>query len=759
VRLFPGPSAAPPDEDTARATLAALPLDEVPAPSSLPVGSRLPLSANPLFVGREEDLKTLARQLKAGETSAVGQVETAAATGLGGIGKTQLASEFAHRFGRYFAGGVFWMSFADGATVPVEVAACGASLGLHLSFDTLTLDQQVRLVEEAWKSPLPRLLIFDNCEEEELLSRWRPHSGGARVLLTSRRSEWAPALAVKTVPLTTLARPASIELLRRFRSDVPASDPALDEIATELGDLPLALHLAGNFLHFYRSSPFGQPAAYLEQLRKAELLDHPSLQGRGAGISPTGHEGHVGRTFALSFERLDQEIAADVLAIDLLARAAWFAPGEPIPRTLLLKTADIDSGDPIKGLDAVDALRRLTDLGLIESNDRNDLLMHRLVAAWAQGVAQGHEALQAVEEAVLEEATRLNEDGNPALLLVWQPHLRVVAERANKRADKIEIAARLYDELGTHLWRAANYSEGRIHLERAVALHDGLSGPEHPDTAKSLNILGRLLHSQGDYPEARSYYERSLAIREKVLGLEHPDTAQSLNDIGVVFDDQGTYREARPYLERALEIREKVLGPDHPDTGRSLGNLANLLQAQGDYGGAHPYRERALAICEKVLGPEHPDTALNLHNLSSLLQAQGDHGGARHHLERALAISEKVLGPEHPDTALSLYSFANILQLQGDFKEARLYVERALAIQEKVLGVDHPVTAKGLLNLGILYFNLGNFSRARLYLERALSIFKARLGPNHPDTRDARRFLSRLPGARRIKEQRPKKKS
>jgi tetratricopeptide (TPR) repeat protein len=712
---FPGPGTPPPDPETARSTLAALPLDEVPKPQDLPAGSRLPFSSNPLFVGREEDLKTLARQLKAGETSAVGQVETAAATGLGGIGKTQLASEFAHRYGRYFAGGVFWMSFADGATVPVEVAACGGSLGLHLSFDTLTLEQQVRLVEEAWKSSLPRLLIFDNCEEEGLLRRWRPPFGGARVLVTSRRSEWDPALAVKTVPLTTLARPASIELLRRFRPDVPVSDPALDGIAAELGDLPLALHLAGSFLNAYRGSPLGQPAAYLEQLRTMDLLGHPSLQGRGAGILPTGHEGHVGRTFALSFERLEPAKTTDALAIDLLARAAWFAPGEPIPRALLLKAVDMDSGDLNKGLDAEDALRRLTDLGLIESNDRNDLLMHRLVAAWAQSVTKAQEALGAVRKAVLEEATRLNEADNPAPLLAWQPHLRVVAERANKGADK--VAARLDDELGTHLWQAGNYSEGQVHLERAVALHEKLSGQEHPDTAKSLNILGRLLHSQGDYPKARSYYERSLAIREKVLGLEHPETAHSLNDLGVLFQAQGDYGEARLYLERALAIREKVLGPEHPDTATSLGNLGSLLETQGDYGGARPYFERALAIREKVLGAEHPDTALSLNNISSNLQ------------------------------------------LRGDVKGVRIYSERALAIQEKVLGAEHPDTAKSLLDLGTLYFNQGNFPRARLYLERALPILQSRLGPDHPDTKEARWRLSMVPGARQTKKQRPKKKS
>jgi len=296
ARLFPGPAPAPPNPEVAKATLADLPLEEVPQPGALPVGSRMPLAANPLFVGREEDLKTLARQLKAGETSAVGQVQIAAATGLGGIGKTQLASELVHRYGQFFAGGVFWMSFADAGSVSVEVAACGRSLGLHSSFEALTLEQQVRLVEEAWQNPIPRLLVFDNCEEEELLRRWRPSFGGARVLVTSRRAEWDLALGVKTVPLTTLPRPASIELLRLFRPDLPETEPALEGIASDLGDLPLALHLAGSFLKAYRSALFAQPATYLESLRQTDLLDHPSLQGRGSGILPTGHEGHVGRT-------------------------------------------------------------------------------------------------------------------------------------------------------------------------------------------------------------------------------------------------------------------------------------------------------------------------------------------------------------------------------------------------------------------------------------------------------------------------------
>ncbi len=90
----------------------------------------MPLAPNPLFVGREPDLLTLARALKQGSTAAIGPL--AAATGLGGIGKTQLASEFAHRYGQHFAGGVFWLSFAEPAGVAAAISQCGGVGNLDL---------------------------------------------------------------------------------------------------------------------------------------------------------------------------------------------------------------------------------------------------------------------------------------------------------------------------------------------------------------------------------------------------------------------------------------------------------------------------------------------------------------------------------------------------------------------------------------------------------------------------------------------------
>jgi len=751
--LFPGSMGTPPDPQDAETALAALPVDdEVPTPGPLPVCSRMLLAPNPLFVGREEDLKSLARQLKAGGTSAVGQVEIAAATGLGGIGKTQLASEFVHRYGRYFAGGVFWMSFADAASVPAEIAACGHALGLHSGFDTLTSEQQVRLVETAWQSPLPRLLVFDNCEDEELLRLRRPLFGGARVLVTSRKAEWGAALNVKTVPITTLPRPASVELLRRFRPDVALKDSVLDAIAAELGDLPLALHLAGSFLKIYRSTSHGEPGKYLEALQKPNLLDHPSLTEQRADPTPTGHLADVGRTFTLSFERLEPTKTADAIAIRLLARASWFAPGEPIPRSLLLSSAGVNSEELSEGLDAEDALGRLTDLGLLEMDERNDPRMHRLVAAWAVGVGEGDQAQAAVEEVWVAGARRLNEIGNPVALRGWLPHLRAVTDRARDREDR--AAALLCDELGIHLWQAGDYSGAQLYLERAVALHEAVSGPEDPATARSLNVLGCVFHDLGGYQKAQDFYKQTLEIRERALGLEHLDTAQSLNDLGVLLNDRGNYRESRLAFERALAIREQALGLEHRDTALSLDNLGGPLEKLGDLAGALSCHERALAIREKVLGPEHPDTAASLNNLGGHLLDLGDLAKARSFFKRALEIREKVLGPEHPDTATSLENLGMLLQRQGDLAGARRYCEQALEIREKVLGPEHVDTATNLLNLGALFFPQGNFTRIRALWERALRILTTRLGPNHPDTKRARLALSDLPGARRIKMRR-----
>ncbi len=175
-------------------------------PGSLPQNSFLPYHRNPTFVGRVSVLQQLADQLMPTQGANSGLTKAAIITGMGGLGKTQLAVEYAYRYGRYYDGGVYWISFADAGSVPEEVAKIGGERGMKLyqNSQSLSFADQVGRVQSAWQESIPRLLIFDNCEDENLAADWLPVTGGCSVLLTSRRSNWPLEMPLTEFPLSVL---------------------------------------------------------------------------------------------------------------------------------------------------------------------------------------------------------------------------------------------------------------------------------------------------------------------------------------------------------------------------------------------------------------------------------------------------------------------------------------------------------------------------------------------------------------------------
>jgi tetratricopeptide (TPR) repeat protein len=699
-----------PDVLSTQTRLDGIPLDSVPEIATLPLGSRMPYAPNPHFVGRDEELLALAQALKGGARVALGP--RAAATGLGGIGKTNVAVEFVHRYGQYFAGGVFWLSFADPAAVPGEVAACGGPglLDLHPAFGNLKQDDQVQLVRQAWQQGLPRLLVFDNCEDPTLIEAWA--------------QRWPGPLQVQTQRLTVLARQSSIELLQQLAPRL--TDTEADAIARELGDLPLALQLAGSYLAQFERTTV---TTYLAELTSAAVIHHPSLEGwHDEDVSLTAHDRHVGRTFLVSYQHLDPETLTDALAIRLLVRAGCLAPGESIPVDLLLATADLD----VESTQGQLVFQRLFNLGLLTLEAEGTVQIHRLIHSFVYTIVPATNALSMVEQELINRVYIINETGFPNTMYPLVPHLRWATRQMEYRTD-MSIAA-LCMNLAFYLHATGEYNPARPLYERALVIRETVLGPYHPDTARSLNNLAGLLEAMGNYSEARPLYERALAIREQELGPFHQDTASSLNNLAALLETMGNYSEARPLYERALAIREQELGPFHQDTASSLNNLASLLQSIGEYSEARPLYERALVICEQVLKPNHPDIASSLNNLGSLLVDIGDYGGAQPLFERALTICEQELGPTHPDTARTLNNLAELLADRGNYSEARGLYERSLAICEQELGPTHPHTASSLNNLAGLLESLGEYIKALPLYERSLAIYEQVLGPTHPDT-------------------------
>jgi len=369
--------------------------------------------------------------------------------------------------------------------------------------------------------------------------------------------------------------------------------------------------------------------------------------------------------------------------------------------------------------------------------------------AVAQTPSAEQPPLSAAQQAELQKATVLNKQVDQLCDRGKYGEATVVAEQVLKIREKVlgpehpdtarslNILARLYDE-------QANYAAAKPLYQRALKIREKVLGPEHSDTATSLNNLAQVYESQGNYAAAEPLLQRALKINEKVLGPEHPDTALSLNNLGVLYDLQGTYTAAEPLYQRALKIREKVLGPEHPDTALSLNNLALLYASQANYAAAEPLFQRALKIKEKVLGPEHPSTAFSLNNLALLYDSQGNYTAAEPLYQRALKISEKVLGLEHPATASSLNNLALLYASQANYAAAEPLFQRALKIKEKVLGPEHPSTALSLNNLAFLYQWHGNHAAAEPRYQRALKIQEKILGPEHPDTASSLNNLALL---------------
>ncbi|ACL23303.1 tetratricopeptide repeat protein [Chloroflexus aggregans] len=697
---------------------------------------RVPYQPNPLFTGREQEIEQLVATLCADSPEVT--VITPVVHGTAGIGKSQLAVMVAYHTRDRFPGGVFWLNMADADGIAAQVAACGGPDGLNLpGWAGLALADQVAAVRRAWQEPVRRLLIFDNLEDPRLLAEWRPGVGGARVLVTSRNAHWRATLGVEHVALAPLSRADSRRLLLQPRAQAqrtavdslladPATAAEADAICEQLGDLPLALALAGAYLEDLPNLPL---AAYRQQLAQT-VLSNESLSDELAKVAllPTHYPRGVAAAIQLSYDRLDPQRDAQARAV--LHRLAWLAPA-PVPLPLVGALAGGDPADPAAAA-ADPVLRRLGEVGLAERS-ADGVAIHRLVAAFARACNPDDRATLAATAAAAVAVMDMREiERAPLAATPYRPHLLALCDHAGALDER--SAAQLLMVTAGLLYHQGDYAAARPLYERALAISERALGPDHPQTATSLNNLALLLASQGDYAAARPLYERALAIRERALGPDHPDTAASLHNLALLLASQGDYAAARPLYERALAIRERALGPDHPDTATSLDNLAYLLQQQGDYAAARPLYERALAIRERALGPDHPQTATSLHNLALLLASQGDYAAARPLYERALAISERALGPDHPDTATSLNNLALLLESQGDDAAARPLYERALAIRERALGPDHPDTATSLHNLARLLYHQGDYAAARPLYERALAIYERALGPDHPQT-------------------------
>jgi tetratricopeptide (TPR) repeat protein len=660
--------------------------------------SNIPIRVPTLFMGRDDALGDINTKLKLNE----GRVAITALHGLRGVGKTTLAAAYADQYrGDYRA--TWWIRAETGSGIRADLVALGIRLGWVVADDkeepaVKTVTERLRHEGEGI------LLIFDNAVDASALKPYLPRGGGARVLVTSNAHTWRGVAAPIEIAVWSRDIGADYLIARTGRE---AERTAAQNLSQALGGLPLAHEQAAAYCERLDISLVGYckrfetaPVRLLDDARHAPAEYHDGLT--------------VAKTFALAIEETANLHPA---AEPLIVYAALLAP-EAIPLFLFAEARD-KFFEPLASM--------LADDGLIEAVAalRAFALVSREVVVDERDASIKTDAIR-LHRLVREVAAarRVGETRDQLLRTLFAALLVVYPTDGYRNSASWTRCA----PLTPHLLAACKEE-----------MTDALANRECADL---LNRAGRYFHGRADYSGARPLFERALAIRENVLGPDHPDTATSLNHLAYLLQAQGDLAGAQPRFERALAIREKLLGPDHPDTAQSLDYLALLRQAQGNLAGARPLFERALTINEKVFGPEHPDTANSLNSLAVVLRARGDLAGARPLFERALAIYEKALGSEHPDTVWSRNYLALVLQAQGDLAGARSLLERALAIREEALGADHPNTNRVRHNLSCLFLASGNAAEALTYSGTALAAHEKVLGGHHPWTKDSARITA-----------------
>ena len=670
--------------------------DVLPDPGPLPPGSRLPFARNTLFTGRVEPLLALARALIPFELEPAGvragpALIIQAVQGMGGIGKTQLAVEFAFRYGRFFHG-VHWLNAAQPDNLGAEIAECGRAMAL--SPWPRKQPDQVSLTLQAWHDGKPRLLLLDSLEAIAAARDWLPRlaGGGARLLVTARRIGWPADLGLVPLRLAVFSPEESLAFLREYLPEPRASEAEMKMLAERLGRLPLTLQLAGRYLEQHPRLAVSNYHA-----RLTDIFADPAMKNWRSDLGdPVGHDLDLAADFALSWQQVQDKPARRLFLL-----AGYCAPNQPVPCELLEKAGGLDQ----EACD--DALSLLAGLGLLERDyTAEGLAIHPLLAEYARMLpaelrgVDGFDPLPALAGTLARLTHQAIETGLPANFVPLRPHVEAVAPAAE--TARLGEAGALWNNLGSHLQDVADYAGARTALERALASDETAFGPDHPDVARDANNLGLVLRDLGDLAGAQAALDRALTIDETAFSPAHPNVARDVSNLALVLQDMGDLEGARAACELALDIDQPAFGPDHPRVASDINNLGTVLKVLGDLDGARAAFERALAIDEATFGPDHPNVATGVNNLGNVLHTQGNLDGARAAFERALAVDEAAFGPDHPSVARDVSNLGLVLRDLGDLAGARSAFERALAIDERFLFPDHPDTAGVRGNLASL---------------------------------------------------------
>ncbi|MFC4053455.1 FxSxx-COOH system tetratricopeptide repeat protein [Actinomadura syzygii] len=725
-------------------------------PQAVPaVWGKVPLR-NKNFTGREE----LLTELKTGISRQVTAVLPHALHGLGGVGKTQMAVEFAYRYQDDYD--IVWWVPAD---QPSLVLPMLANLAPHLglpSAATLGLEDTANAVLDALRrgDPYGRwLVIFDNADQPEDLQHLLPQGG--HVLVTSRNPRWDRV--GHTVQVDVFAREESVAFLeKRVPRAINAADA--DRLANELGDLPLALEQAGAL----QAETGISVAEYLRLL--AEYTRRLLAEGK-----PTEYPASMTAAWRLSVDSLAKRLPE---AVELLRCCAFFGP-EPIPRDVFSRTPP-GMSQPLAGLlrNPIKLARAFGEVGRyalakIDSANRT-VQVHRLIQALLRDeLSPADQARFRSEVHMLLVAAMPPEDAESSVSWRRYSELTLHVEPAAVARSQDPDVRKFAINIVRYLRQSGDYAFAQTLVERLLDQWAADSGEDDLDLLEGKRQFGNILRDRGEYGAAYESNLKAMERTEAVAGPNHRMTFYFLNTLGADLRARGDFVAARDHDLRSVQRHEESFGPAAVDTLRAMHNLAldhglnseyvksrdmhetvylrfgesadatttNLSNAFsglarsvrlcGDFAEACDLGEEAHAKCVDELGPEHPLTLHVAKDLAIALRRSGELSRSLELAQETHARYVRLFGLDHPDTLAATMSLANSQRSVGELESALELTADTVVRYPKVYGPEHPYSHGCAGNLAVLRRVFGDAETARKLNEKALAGLEVKLGRDH----------------------------
>ncbi|MFI1726666.1 FxSxx-COOH system tetratricopeptide repeat protein [Streptomyces sp. NPDC020489] len=718
---------------------------------------------NTTFTGRGSVMDRIRTQLGA----LSGPPQPQALFGLSGVGKTQLAIEYVHRFMADYDL-VWWMSAEHIDDVVASLAELAPLIGATGTEEDMTKAGQEAVQRLSRGLPTKRwILVFDNAGDPAELARYFPTGDGGHILVTSRNQAWSQHGASQHIDV--FERTESIEhLTRRTGGGLTAEDA--DRVAEAVGDLPLAVEQAAAWLA-ETATPIED---YLRQLARqtTEVLDLNQ---------PPDYPRTVAATWNVSIEQLEKRSPA---AVRLLQLCAFLAP-EPISQQLLYSKEMITALKPYdpslqESLLLGRVIREIGRFALAKVDQTtNSLQVHRLVQAVIRSQMPGEKQREArhVVHTVLAGARPDSDEPIddpttwPRFAVIW-PHLSASDVRNCREAE----ARRLLIDRVHYQWKRGDFVAARCLAEDLLQHWKPLLGVDDVYYLYLRFHLANILRSQGRYVEAREIGEDLLERQRRELGEQHPHTYATMSALSSDLAALGEYTKAVELAKEAHAGFSQIFHESHPRTLSAANNLALALQMVGKYSEARDIDQDTLDQRTAVLGPDHPYTLASAERLGRDLREVGRYAESVSILSRAYAAHKRILTRDFPGTLRCAKSLAVSLRRNGQLEDARRLTEatckryteqyaaptpdslacelnlaadlfaaderdRAREVASKVLaeymkvpGEAHPYTQAALNNLGIFHWGCGDLDEAEAVFLKVLPRMAEMLGAHHPHT-------------------------